>query len=214
MNSKGEEIPSVTQIISILTKKGITEWANSLGFRRVSVKKFLDNKALIGTLVHSRIENYFKKEEYKPFIDKSTDDIVNARYELFKIWVNEAKPEMIWQEKEFTNERYGGKLDMLCKMYDDKYVLLDFKTSKDIHPSQFLQLGGYLNLIEYNESEMYEKISLCQIVAFGEKGIKQRVFTKEEMKRYQKAFEKCYEIYMCWDNILQDMWDENLKNLK
>jgi hypothetical protein len=213
LNSKNEEIPSVTHIISIMNKKGINSWANMLGFKRISLRKFLDEKAIIGTLVHEKIENYFQKTEPKPFFDASIDKEVNKRLDLFKLWANEAQPEVIWEEKEFTNERYGGKIDLLARMYEnEKIVLIDFKTSKSVHASQFLQLGGYLNLIQYNEPEMYERIELCQIVAINDK-IHHGIRTKKEMLAYQEAFEDCYNLYIHWDKILKDHWNDSLKNL-
>ena len=31
-NEEGKRIPSVTQVVSLLAKQGISEWANMLGF--------------------------------------------------------------------------------------------------------------------------------------------------------------------------------------
>ena len=51
-NSKGEEVPSVTTVLKIFGKN-LTGWANWLGFKRINVKEFVDNKAKFGTYVHS-----------------------------------------------------------------------------------------------------------------------------------------------------------------
>jgi hypothetical protein len=212
LNSKNEEIPSVTHILSIMNKAGISTWANALGFKRISLRKFLDEKALIGTLVHERIENHFQNTEPKPFFDASTENEVNRRMVIFNVWEKEAQPKVIWEEKEFTNERYGGKIDLLCKMYGDKTVLLDFKTSKKVHASQFLQLGGYLNLIKENDPDTYNSIDLCQIVAISDR-VHQEVRSIKEMQVYMEAFELCYQLYTAWDSILRSQWNESLEKL-
>ena len=212
-NSEGQEIPSVTHIISIIKKKNITSWANYLGFKHISVKNFINDKAILGSLVHERIECFFQGTEAKPYFDQRTSNEVNKRFEIFKTWYECAKPVPIWQEKEFTNNRYGGKLDLLCKMYDDKIVLLDFKTSKAVRSSHFLQLGGYLNLIQDCEPEMYKKIDLCQIVAITDRKVIQEVRPIELMKKYQDAFNDAYELYVKWDKILREEWNDSLRDL-
>ena len=212
-NSEGKEIPSVTHIISIIKKKNITGWANYLGFKHISVKNYINEKAILGTLVHERIEKFFDNEEPEPYFDYSINQQVNARFDIFKTWYDSAKPERIWEEKEFTNDKYGGKIDLLCKMYDDKIVLLDFKTSKAVRSSHFLQLGGYLNLIQDCEPEMYKKIDLCQIVAITDCKVVQEVRPIELMKKYQDAFNDAYELYVKWDRILREEWNDSLRDL-
>ena len=47
-NSKAHEIPSVTQIISLLNKKGLMDWSNWLGLQRI---KYWEHSSIIKSSV-------------------------------------------------------------------------------------------------------------------------------------------------------------------
>ena len=209
----GTEVPSVTHILKLIKKKNISRWANGLGFKHINIKEFMNEKAMIGTLFHQRVEKYFKKEPIEPFMLESIENEVNARFQNFLIWVDEAKPEVIYEETPFVNDRYGGTVDLICRMYNNNIILLDFKTSNDIHYSHFLQLGGYLNLIAYNNITLFEDIDGCQIVAFGKNKVHQKMIYKDMMGKYQMAFEDCYNLYMKLDELLKRDWDDTLRDM-
>ena len=59
----GTRVPGTTTITSILDKPALKFWANNLGLKGISVSKYVDNLADIGTLCHKMVENYLKKEE-------------------------------------------------------------------------------------------------------------------------------------------------------
>ena len=44
-NEEGKRIPSVTQVVSLLAKQGISEWANMLGFYHKNYDKVLKEYA-------------------------------------------------------------------------------------------------------------------------------------------------------------------------
>ncbi len=211
-NSKGEEIPSVTKIINIVKKKGLNSWANAIGLKGQRLKPYMNEKALIGTLVHEKIEHHFTGEKVDPYIDESIDIEVDKRFKNFLLWVEASEVKPIWQEREFHNEKYGGKIDMLGKI-GDKTVLIDFKTSKKPTSSHFMQLGGYLNLIQYNEPEMYKEISHGLIVCVNDKGVEQGLKNITVMREYQKAFDACFALFTTWNTILKREWGEDLIDL-
>ena len=78
--------------------------------------------------------------------------------------------------------------------------------------SHFLQLGGYLNLIEQIDKGIYNKIELCQIIAINAKGIKIKTLTKEEMEPYKVAFLKAFELYTIWKSLLEVDWNERFQS--
>ena len=49
-NEEGKRIPSVTQVVSLLAKQGISEWANMLGFYHKNYDKVLKEYAENGIL--------------------------------------------------------------------------------------------------------------------------------------------------------------------
>jgi hypothetical protein len=209
----GKEVPSVTHIISIISKRELMKWANFLGFKRIDVTRYVSEKALIGTLFHNRVECVLqgRENDYKPYIDQNVNDEVDKIFHNFEIWRKESMPEVIWQEKEFVNNQYGGKIDLLCSIRGHM-TLVDFKTSKKPMASHFLQLGGYLNLIEQIDKGIYNKIELCQIIAINAKGIKIKTLTKEEMEPYKVAFLKAFELYMIWKSLLEVDWNERFQS--
>lgn len=205
----GKEIPSVTHIIQILAKPELTGWANWLGFKRISVTKFLNDKAYIGTAFHNRVECYFGDKVYQHPMAQEVDRKVEHLFQTFLPWAKEVNPKVIYQEHEYTCDDYGGKIDMLAKIKGE-VNLIDFKTSKDIHPSQFLQLGGYLNLIEKNDPKLYNKITCCQIIAVTEEKVKVKAIFKKDMLKYQTAFNCCLSLYKAWNDTLEEDWGKGL----
>ena len=209
-DSNHKEIPSVTQILKVLNKKGLMEWSNMLGFKRINYNKFLNGKALLGTLLHDRISCYFSEKEYVPYIDESIESNVDKLFQNFIAWVNENQIHCLMSEKQFTNENYGGTLDFYGTIEGTKTALIDFKTSKKIYATQLLQLGGYLNLIESCDKKMHDSIDLCQIVAIREDKVLITSKTMDEMKVYKEAFTAVYKIYSIWDSILKNEWGESV----
>ena len=209
-DEKGNELPSVTQIIKILNHKGLIQWANYIGFKHISYTNYMEERQLVGSLVHLKIEKFLKGEDYSPsYLDDSIEKEVNEKFKLFEIWYNETAAKPIWIEKALSNNRYGGTLDAVVQIKNGAIGLIDFKTSKTIKPSQLLQLGGYLNLIQERENDMYKNINFCSIIAFGnELSISSR--SREDMELYQKAFEKLYMLFCSWKDILSNDWNQSI----
>ena len=211
-NNEGKEIPSVTQILKILDKSGIIEWANLLGFYKIKYKPFLNEKALIGTYVHERIERFFKNEDPlkgEMILDDSILKKVNIIFNRFIKWQKESKAIPIKIEESYNNNRYGGTLDCIISV-DNIYTLVDFKTGKKPYSIYFLQLGAYLNLLKELDSDLYNKISFVQIISLGN-GIIVETKTIDNMIKYQKAFDLVYNIYTTWSDILLEDWGESIE---
>ena len=210
-DDNGNELPSVTQVIKLLNHKGLIQWANYIGMRHISYNDYMEERQVVGSLVHLKIEKFLSNEDQPDnFIDSDINEDVNKRFNLFKAWYDETQAKPIWVEKSLVNNRYGGTLDALVQIKNGTIGLIDFKTSNKIKPSQLLQLGGYLNLIEEKEPEMYDKIDFCSIIAFGkELNISSRL--KEDMMLYRNAFEKLYMLYCSWKSILKDEWNQDIE---
>lgn len=212
INSKKEVIPSVTQILSMINKKGLMDWSNWLGFKRIKYKEFLNEKALLGTIVHNKIESDIKGVEYTPYIDEITEREADKRFNRYLQWKSDCEVSPIHSELKVHNERYGGTIDFIG-IVRGSFTLLDFKTSKKPQYSHFMQLGGYLNLLEATEPDIYHSIQNCSVVCFTEKSETPMIMvTKpiEDMKKYQLAFEEVYTAFITLQDILQVDWKESL----
>jgi hypothetical protein len=209
-NSKGEEIPSVTQIISLLNHKGFMEWSNMLGFKKIKVEEYLDECAWVGTVVHNRISLTFEGKTDFLDIGGQKGMQIDMLYKRFLAWKESAKVEMIMSEERMQNERYGGTLDLICKYPNGCIGLIDFKTGAKVKPSHLLQLGGYLNLLESNYPELYEKISFAEVISLGGKSIQLVSRSIEDMQLYRDTFEKIYLLRCSWMSVLNDNWNETI----
>lgn len=93
-----------------------------------------------GSLAHDWISNYIIGNRQPKPEDKEAVAAIRA----FLLWEKERKPTWVLSEKIVVSlkNKFAGTVDSLCYL-DDKLVLLDFKTSKQVSDSFLLQLAGY-----------------------------------------------------------------------
>lgn len=202
---KGVEIPSATTILKILNKPALVKWANYLGFKKQNVDMVLNEKSELGTYIHSMIEAIIAGEliVFAP-TEKFTKETVYSYLNGFFTWFNRNKIEPIFQEHELTCERYGGTVDFYG-MVNDKHTIVDFKTSKQIRISMFIQLALYCILLEYNGY----KVEQVGIVLANNKCEDTKFITREELEPYVKFADKLIDIYhMYYDLNSVDGWSE------
>jgi hypothetical protein len=205
MNDKEVEVPSVTTIMKVLNKPFIAKWANSLGWKRQSYDKVLEESATKGTFVHELLHEFLFKEG-KEF-DISYPDTVNFIYEninAFKEFLkdNELKP--IWGEKSYSTDKYGGTIDLLCEL-NGELTILDFKTSKRFYSSHFIQLGAYIQLLEKHDI-FVDQVCICRIKD-GE--VSTKIKKRSDMEQYIELFNKLTDVfYMVYE--LNKEWGDLL----
>lgn len=205
INKKEVEVPSVTTIIKLLNKPFIAKWANSLGWKRQSYDKVLEESANKGTFVHETLHEYLFKEGKK--FDLSNPDVLNFLYEnlnTFKEFEKEYDIKPIWGEKSFSLDRFGGTVDLYCEL-NNKYTILDFKTSKRFYSSHFIQLGAYIQLLEANDYKV-EQVAILRIRE-GDYDIK--IINREDMNEYIELFNRLVEVfYLVYE--LNEEWGDLL----
>lgn len=205
VNKYKEEVPSVTTILKVLNKPGLVNWANSLGWKRQSYKKVLEEKAEHGTYVHELFYEYmFKEGKLFDVSQPGMLDNIKAYLANFKKFLEEYNIKPIWGEKSFTTNTYGGTVDLLCEI-DGKLTILDFKTSKKFYSSHFIQLGAYIQLLDYNDIHV-EQVGIVQV---GDDEIKLLTKQKDEMDIYVDLFNNLANtFYMIYD--LNEEWGDLL----
>ena len=203
VNNKNIEVPSVTTIIKILNKPFIAKWANSLGWKRQSYDKVLEESANKGTFTHELIHEYLFKEGKK--FDLSNPDKLNYLYEVIEIikeFSNYYDFEPVWGEKSFSLEKFGGTVDLYCKL-DGLNTIIDFKTSKKFYSSHFIQLGAYIQLLENNGYEV-EQVGILRI---RDGMYDLRLMKRNEMERYIEIFNKLVDLFHLVYDLNQDWGD-------
>ena len=158
VSNNGEEVPRVTEILSqMIHDDYLLPWANSLGFKHIRYKSYMKEAADKGTYSHLAIERFLKYNEYfDPNIDnilypKNVVDIIDSTFNGFLIWWNNLnknnKVEIIFSEEKLVGKYFGGTCDCVLKI-NDKYWLIDFKTSNHMNYKYTLQLSAYRYLLK------------------------------------------------------------------
>lgn len=147
----GKDLLSVTTIIHELGNDALMTWANVMGFKKKSIKQLQEESSSYGTLVHMFIRSIIdpsKNVQIPPVNDYMTYrlDIIKK---LFLDYMNQFKWSTLDTEKTIGSIElgYAGTMDWVLEL-DGKRTLIDFKTSKSVYPTMFLQLGGYMNLLD------------------------------------------------------------------
>ena len=152
-NSNGQEVPSVTTVLKLYSKQ-LEPWANFIGKKGIDYKTYLAEKAAIGTYIHSVCEKFFSSNmEVDTHPDAnfvSVDDyrILLGRLIYLKNKLESLGYEPYAQELPIHGETYGGTIDLLFyNKTEDKYLMIDLKTSKSIYSTMYMQLMAYRNLL-------------------------------------------------------------------
>ena len=156
-NIGGEVYPSVTTILQKMLPEpnGIKFWK----MKTPNWEEVLRERATIGTLVHYRILNglavrtldvpnvdYCNLPTDLPHLLEITDTIWE------KLDLDIGLPRVIETIHIDRKEKYVGTPDIVAPI-DGIRTLGDIKTSKDIHDTHILQMGGYYNMLKNNNVE-------------------------------------------------------------
>ena len=171
----GTVVPSVTTVLSLLSKPMLVKWANNLGLQGIDSTKYVDETAKIGSLVHERIEAFLSGFEVD--LSDYTPNQIEASHNgfgKFMKWYQENNFEAIMTEHQMTSSvhMYGGTCDCYG-VKDGKYILLDFKTGKAIYDEYFVQLAAYVNML-FEEGKPVDKVILLRIGRNEEEGFEFR----------------------------------------
>lgn len=200
INSDGEKVPRVSEIINNLAKSQLIVWANYLGFKRIDYKKELDRTAGIGSYVHEFIDNYtnnlFKLDLHEDLKRKvGGDDNAQEVYNCirsFRKWHEENKDwyKVVNSELRLVGKNFGGTLDCVIESpFNSKHVVIcDYKTSKQFAVTQFLQLVAYSILYEDILNIEVDGIMVIRMDKKGGSKAKYRLLTKDQLHPFIEVF--------------------------
>ena len=151
-SENGVFYPSVTTIIGAILEEpsGLTQWKRN----NADWEKQTNRSQIIGTLAHYRILNGLSPQLLE-LPDISFDDIPKDALRKVDLC------EIMWDELELkighprkvekfavNNEfKFAGKPDLVAPI-NDVYTLVDLKTSREIHDTHRIQMGGYHELLD------------------------------------------------------------------
>jgi len=160
----GSRVVGVTTVLSVMAKPALKFWANKLGLDGISISKYVDNLADIGTLCHKMVENYINNVEtdFSDYSPNQRDKADNA-FIKFLEWEKENEFTPIDSELRLVSEKYkfGGTCDIYAKL-NGKLTLIDLKTSKACYSEQHTQVAAYSHLLQENGKEV-EDVRILRI---------------------------------------------------
>jgi len=194
-NRNNKIIPGATTITGILNKPALVHWSWGLGMEGIDYRAFRDDKAEIGTLVHSMVFNHLRNEEFD-FSENTPKQVELAKiaFDKFLDWEKGHKVKPILLETPLISEefQYGGTFDNYCKL-DGILTLLDYKTSKDIFPEMYYQLAAYSQLLIENGYRL-ERGQILRLGRNEEEGFDLSPIVKD-FSLFFEVFKNCLNIY-------------------
>ena len=141
---EGVDLPSITTVLSILSRDSIMKWRRRVGADEAN--RISPRSSTRGTAVHAIIEKYINNEEN--FKDGYTPDIIGSFLDLKPI-LDGRIGRVYAQEAPLYSNHLGvaGRVDCVAD-FDGKLSIIDFKTSmkpkrKDWITNYFMQESAY-----------------------------------------------------------------------
>ena len=200
-------IPRVTQILhKMIEEDEYIKWANRLGFQQKDYDETLNYYADIGSKVHNAIECYINKKNinsdtpYNPF---------KSFLDYYTNISNHKSVKVIGQEKSLICPYYGGTYDLLLDI-NNKFHLIDFKTSSTISFKYYLQLAAYNYILKESS-----KIDYVDIVQLSRNKVEYKVYTLNlNNKQHKDYFDMCEKtflslVYSYYHILYTESWFKN-----
>ena len=161
----GNKYPSITTVLSELSREGIAKWRAKVGAE--TANKISRSATTRGTKLHSLVEDHLQNKE----IDLSNSKLSLLDVQLFKNFkpVLESINNIHAQELAlYSNHlKLAGRVDLIAE-YNGELSVIDFKTSgklkkKEYIESYFMQCAAYA--IMYEERTGIPVANLCILIA-------------------------------------------------
>jgi hypothetical protein len=193
----GSIVPGVTTVLGILNKPALVPWANKLGLQGIDVKKFVDDKADIGTLGHAMVTDKLAgKETDTSDYSKNQIDLAENCALSFWEWEKNNKIEHIFfVEEPLVSEvhKFGGTQDIYCRI-NGKNELIDLKTGKGIFDEHMYQVAALKVLLEGNGCPV-DVARVVNIPRSEDESFLEKVISEKELEIGRQIFMNCLSIY-------------------
>jgi hypothetical protein len=179
----GKRVPSVTTILSRYKESGgLMYWANQVGLGEhdscsdqvackhcgkrpgKTLNEARSGAADVGSLAHDLIHYEVTGEEPELSLVKKYEHLSEAQWDLasqchesYQEWQEVHKVKYVGHELSLLSHkhRYGGTLDAIGYV-NDRFSIIDYKTSAGWYADYFVQLAGYILLVEEDPQLLME----------------------------------------------------------
>jgi len=165
---------------------------------RAHAKK-LDDTAVAGKDLHTELERFVKSQ-----MGKNKENDFDPKIKPFIDWSKENVKKFIASETNVYSGRLwvGGVIDVIAELKDKTLAVIDFKSSREAYPNQWIQVAGYSLQAEENglfdESGKHNKkldksIETLIIVPFGSDPIIPAI--RKNISEWKQGFEWVVGLY-------------------
>ena len=130
----GDKYPSITTVLSILSKKAIMEWRKKVGAEEAN--KISTQAARRGTNVHQMCEDYLNN---KPHINHKTMPVDKEMFSTLQPILDKYINNIHTQEATLFSDYLGvaGRVDCIAE-FDGRLSVIDFKTSRKTKKKEWI----------------------------------------------------------------------------
>jgi hypothetical protein len=192
-------VPGVTTIVGVLDKPALVPWANRRGLQGIDTRKYVDDKADIGTLAHAMIIDKLlgRETDTADYSQNQIDAAENACLSFYE-WQNKHNLMIVNGEYSLVSEthKFGGQYDIFG-IIDGHNELLDLKTGSGIWEEHYYQLGGYLLLLdEYlTPSQTPDRARILNVPRTESETFQEVVLSPKVIELAKEQFLDCLRIY-------------------
>jgi hypothetical protein len=147
----GQYVPSVTTILDCYPKDAyFFQWLKDVGDKADHIR---DEAGKRGSVVHNLTERYDAGEEVTFLSANGFPEFKMLEWAMFERYVDfthSHNPEILMMEEHFASSELGfaGTIDRVINL-NGKRILMDIKTSNNLHNSYWLQLAAYNKLLMF-----------------------------------------------------------------
>ena len=196
-------VPRVTEVLSaMLNEPSFLNWANNLGWKRISYSVFMKEASDKGTYTHLAIEKFLKNQT----VDINEFNIINPDIKLaviscfdafLKWWsdihTNNSDINVVCNEKTLIHQYFGGTCDCLLSE-NGLYHLIDFKTSNHMSYNYALQLAAYRFLFRELENIDIDK---CTVLMLSKTDHSYKTYTLDLSNQEHKIYiDECEQAFL------------------
>jgi len=195
----GTIVPGVTTITGTglgWNTQVLIRWANRMGLEGVDTAKYVDDKAIIGTLGHAMVTDSLqgKKTNTDDYSKNQIEDAENSALSFFE-WAKDKKLEPLLIEKPLVSEiyKFGGTPDIYAKV-NGNYELIDLKTGSGIYDEMMIQITAYKHLLVENGYPV-DRERILNIPRTKDEAFLEKLISTRQQTIGWKIFLNCLENY-------------------
>jgi len=179
---KGVSYPSVTSVISFITREKFAEWRAKVGNEEANRKT--KHATTRGTKLHKLFEVYLQNGDYES-LSEYEEPLIQLMFRAAKFYLDTRLDAIYQQETNMYSSKLclAGTVDLICEV-DGELAIVDFKTSEKSKPEEwledyFVQLSAYWAMFSERTGVVPKKLVVFLV---GENGDVQIVERRNIMK--------------------------------